>query len=94
MGTRIRADLSKDNQYYISKERRLELSHFCRQYDEWLKKIKELDELILHSSNKYLVGDEFNGPAFADPEGELSIKKRRYTRLVKMIDNAAGDVLV
>lgn len=39
--------LSKKNPYYISKERKLELIHFCRQYPEWRDKYNS----IVHAVN-------------------------------------------
>lgn len=42
MGTNLRTDLRKSNKYYISKQRRLELTHFCLQYPEWLKCYNEI----------------------------------------------------
>lgn len=36
MGTTIRADISKNNKYWISKHRYYELKHFCMQYKEWV----------------------------------------------------------
>lgn len=35
MATVIRAELSKNNKYWISKHRHYELKHFCLQYPEW-----------------------------------------------------------
>jgi len=41
MGTVLRTEISKKNKYFISKHRRLELVHFCLQYDEWDNKLKK-----------------------------------------------------
>ena len=35
--------ISKDNPYYLSKERYLELKHFCRQYPEWRKRVNSVN---------------------------------------------------
>lgn len=37
MSTNVRTSLSSHNKYYIPKEKRLELTHFCRQYPDWKK---------------------------------------------------------
>lgn len=37
MATLIRAEISKNNKYWISKHRHYELKHFCLQYPEWKK---------------------------------------------------------
>lgn len=39
---RMRSELSKKNQYWISKHRYLELYHFCLQYPEWKKKLASI----------------------------------------------------
>lgn len=36
----MKKTLSKKNPYYISKERRLELEHFCKQYHEWKQQLR------------------------------------------------------
>lgn len=43
MGTDIRPETSKKNNYWISKHRYYELLHWCRQYEEW---VKERDDLL------------------------------------------------
>lgn len=43
MSTTIRPELSKKNEYWISKHRYYELKHFCMQYPEWKKELTELD---------------------------------------------------
>lgn len=42
MSTPFRPDISKKNQYWISKHRYYELKHFCLQYNEWKQEYKEL----------------------------------------------------
>lgn len=37
MGTTIRPETTKANQYWVSKHRYYELLHWCRQYEEWVK---------------------------------------------------------
>lgn len=43
MSTTIRAEVSKDNQYWIPKHRYYELKHFCMQYPYWHEKIKMIN---------------------------------------------------
>lgn len=50
MSTLIRTELSKKNQYYISKYRYLELKYFCLQYNE-IK--KEIESITYISSQKF-----------------------------------------
>ena len=42
MARTIVPELCKSNPYYISKHRYYELKHFCLQYPEWKREIKEL----------------------------------------------------
>ena len=42
MGTVIRPEISKKNQYYISKHRYYELKHFCLQYPEFKRIYNDL----------------------------------------------------
>ena len=42
MSTNIRAEISENNKYYISKEKYYELRHFCLQYKEWKKEAKQI----------------------------------------------------
>lgn len=49
MSTVLRPEISKNNPYYISKERYYELKHFCLQYHEW-KKLHENIVLVNSSS--------------------------------------------
>lgn len=40
--SRARNELSRRNQYYISKHRYLELKHFCLQYPEWQREYNQI----------------------------------------------------
>lgn len=42
MATKIRPEISENNEYYISKEKYYELKHFCLQYNEWREELKYL----------------------------------------------------
>ena len=46
MGTTIRAEVTRDNPYYISRHRYYELKHFCLQYPEFQRIYKSLCEKI------------------------------------------------
>ena len=49
MGTRIRAELSEKNKYWISRHRYYELKHFCLQYPSWRRTYAALDDLTIYS---------------------------------------------
>lgn len=50
MGTDIRPETSKKNEYWLSKHRYYELLHWCRQYDEWWDKKQECVTAIVTGS--------------------------------------------
>ena len=82
MGTVIRSEVSKKNQYYISKHRYYELKHFCLQYPEFKKIYESLCEKIpggiIHvNSNSYLQDDE-----------SLAVRQR-YLDKMNMIEKCA-----
>jgi len=43
MSTKIRAEISARNEYYILKHRYYELKHFCLQYNEWKREYNLLE---------------------------------------------------
>ena len=45
MSTKIRANISKKNKYWIEKHRYYELKHFCLQYPIWIDAYNSLDGL-------------------------------------------------
>ena len=40
---KVRPEVSRKNNYHISKHRFYELKHYCLQYDEWVDELRELD---------------------------------------------------
>lgn len=51
MATIIVPELSKKNKYYISKHRYYELKHFCLQYPEWKREIRELNSKAIGTTS-------------------------------------------
>lgn len=81
MSTRVRTELSKQNKYYIDKQRRLELVHFCLQYKTWKKEILNIE-------------DKFQNGIIYEKESPEHIDKLKrrfeyYKRSVAMVENAA-----
>lgn len=83
MATVIRTELSKTNKYYISKHRRLELTHFCLQYKEWRSEYIRLNETI--QSGLYL-SERINTSNLSDVTAELAIKMERLSKNIELID--------
>ena len=60
----MRTTVSKKNKYWISRHRYLELSHFCAQYNEWIKIRKDLEGLQRAVVAKYIVKCATNGYSY------------------------------
>lgn len=84
MGTRLRTELSKSNRYYISKERRLELEHFCRQYKEWKKELGDI------GINGYCIRERVQGGKVRGSQVEdMAIKRNSLESKIKMVEDCA-----
>lgn len=46
MGTKVRAEISQKNKYWIDKHRHYELKHFCLQYPDWKKAYSDLHSAV------------------------------------------------
>lgn len=87
MSTTIRSKISKENPYYISKYRYLELKNFCLQYPEWLKAYLYLKETDGRSFKGILkVG---NTQTNNDGTADLAMKKVYLDRRMKLIEDTA-----
>ena len=79
---KVRTTLSKNNPYYISKNRRLELKYFCLQYKEWEKYLRDY----------YL---RYGTGEFSDPTGEEAVLRTLYSSYIDLITEtvkiAGGD---
>lgn len=85
MSTTIRAKLSEDNPYWISKHRYYELKHFCLQYPEW-KKLYSAGVNTMKSPNFSRVGNSGNA---SDPVGEAAARVEIFSRRMKMVEQTA-----
>ena len=81
MGTVIRAEISKNNKYYISKHRYYELKHFCLQYDEWKRELNRLNWF----------GEKGDGRSTdpAKPVEWMVQRRDEYLKKMEMIEQAA-----
>ena len=86
MGTNIRPEISKKNQYWISKPRYYELRHFCLQYPNWRKAYSELVEYGVVVSN---ITNEFRTNTVSDPTAKLAIMKMNFMDKIEMVEKAA-----
>ena len=53
----LKNELSGKNKYHLSKHRYLELKHFCLQYPEWKKRLKEIDDIRICEIENIKGGD-------------------------------------
>ena len=83
MSTTIRTKISKDNKYYISKDRFLELKHFCLQYPEWKAKYFEFTSLVSGTMSGVRTSD------ISDPVSYAAQHREKYFRMMEMIEQSA-----
>lgn len=72
MGTTIRAKISSNNKWWISRHRYYELKHFCMQYWDWKKEIEALDGMP-ESEASLSAPDRTN--RISDPVGRCAEKR-------------------
>lgn len=86
MGTVIRAELSENNKYWISKHRYYELKHFCLQYPVWKKAYAAINDspgsasIIEMSPCMNLVSDR---------TGRNAVLKAYYAERIELIERTA-----
>ena len=88
MGTIIRPELSKRNEYWIERNRYFELKHFCRQYTIWKEAYEGLDGLS--KGNLNLIHTSKTG-AVSDPTAKCAEARLFYSERMDMIKQAAQE---
>lgn len=86
MGTKIRAEISEKNKYWISKHRHYELKHFCLQYLDWKKAYIGIDNLSVTNSNLDKISSSND---ISDITSKCAVAKAEYARKIDMVENAA-----
>lgn len=82
MSTKIRAEVSKKNPYWINRHRYYELKHFCMQYPDWIKECLTLDSLSMKPD--VLIFSK-NRP-FGRPTENCVIRRDEYMRKIDLIE--------
>lgn len=77
----MRAGLSKNNKYYISKHRFLELRHFCLQYKDWEKALLEPVE----ASKRPLSAPLSHSNKVYDETSRLAVKRAEMGLYLRMV---------
>lgn len=83
-----RTKISKKNPYHLSKDRYLELRHFCLQYPEWRKGMALLDgwkKCPEELNTRIVVG---NVPS--SPTEQTAIAREYLSRRIKMVEGCLG----
>lgn len=87
MSTNIRAEISENNKYHISKEKYYELYHFCHQYKEWKKESKRLSSLAA----KDLSGINISGNSLSRITEEEAIHLSEIKEKMKLVEETAKE---
>ena len=88
MATVIRAEISKNNKYWIDKHRHYELKHFCLQYPTWKK---EIIDIYNSSRSISLVGKISSTNRPGDPTANLALTKLIYSERIELIERIARE---
>lgn len=87
MSTVIRAELSKNNKYYIDKHRYYELKHFCLQYPMWKKAYNSL-AVSYSSPSEIKIGRDSD---ISDPTGRDGFLRAYYKEKIELIEKTAAE---
>ena len=84
MSTVIRSEVSKKNVYYIPKHRYYELKHFCMQYPDWKRAIKELDG---YSGKSSILIEKINTGTTSDQTEAYAQARLYFYDRIRMVEN-------
>lgn len=79
-------EMSPDNKYYIDKERKLELMHFCRQYKKWKEALASVDLWPKTVVDQDRVD---HGGYVSDPTARAAAVRRFYSDRITLIEESA-----
>lgn len=86
MSTVIRPEISKKNQYWISRHRFYELKHFCLQYHDWKSSAELMLECRKHSPwNPNFV----KHTGLSDPVYQCVMLREEFMERMDMVEKAA-----
>lgn len=86
MGTVIRAEVSNNNPYHLSKHRTLELRHFCAQYSEWQKEFEYISRI--HTAS-FIDASRKEPRQLKDQTGDIAVARAYYSNRINMIRKVA-----
>ena len=82
----MRMEMSKKNKYYIDKERKYELVHFCRQYNKWKMSLRDVEGWAVPPVEQTRVN---TGNYVPDPTARAAAIKKFLSERIEMIEKAA-----
>ncbi len=86
MSTKIRAELSQKNKYWIDKHRYYELKHFCLQYPTWKKSYSSLNSLSKRPTDLTLFS---KSNSHSDPVTKCAEARIFYFDRIEMVKQTA-----
>ena len=93
MSNYVKNELSKRNKYYISKDRYLELKHFCLQYKEWRDEYNAIDN---YPSRNIEILSNYAGiskDSFVEKQAIKAAELSKRMKLVKDVAKATDEYL-
>ena len=84
---KVRPEVSRKNNYHISKHRFYELKHYCLQFDEWIDELRNLDGGFRTSSIIAFV----DAPDSTDPVLDFITKKSELKEKIDTIYKCAKE---
>ena len=81
-------ELSKKNPYYISKERRLELEHFCKQYEEWVRGLRDMNFVSGPSTELEVKPTDPNDCTY-----ERAVRAIKYSSKIHLVEEVLAGVV-
>lgn len=88
MATVVRAQISENNKYWISKHRHYELKHFCLQYPEWKK---EYLTLGVPSASSAMLEVISSNRTPSDLTARYAIRRVYYAERIDLIEKIAKE---
>ena len=86
MATKIRAEISEKNKYWIDKHRHYELKHFCLQYPEWKRAYATFDDASVPLST---IDSAPTSNLPGDPTAKRAMMKTYYSEKIDLIERIA-----
>ena len=88
MATKIRAQISEKNKYYIDKHRHYELKHFCLQYPRWKRAYTDCLDCDLPMS---MIEGSKQVSGVYDPTATRATTRAYYANRMELLEQVAKD---